>query len=223
MYEIIVAGIGPGNPDYLLPAAAKAIASAKVLVGGRRALDQYAQNPSAGQKTMAVTRDIEAVMTFIRKEQQHGDVVVMVSGDPGYYSLLDALRRHFSAGCLRVIPGLSAMQLAFARLALPWHGARLLSFHGRVPKEQDLQYEHGCIAGMLTDRKYTSKTIPAILLAHGWPKKTRLFICARLSYADENITSTTLGEAERLPETANGILIVVDEAENVLETGGREG
>ncbi len=217
MHEIIVAGIGPGNPDYLLPAAAKAIASAKVLVGGRRALSQYAQDSSAGQKTMTVTRDIEAVMAFIREEQQHSDVVVMVSGDPGYYSLLDALRRHFPAGCLRVIPGLSAMQLAFARLALPWHEARLLSFHGRVPKEQDLRYEQGCIAGMLTDRKYTSKTIPAVLMAHGWPQKTRLFICARLSYADENIIKTTLGEAANLPETANGILIAVDEAEKIPE------
>lgn len=219
MHEIIVAGIGPGNPAYLLPAAAEAIAGAKVLVGGRRALAQYAQNPAAGQKTMAVTRDIEAVMGFIRGEWQRSDVVVMVSGDPGYYSLLDALRRHFPAGCLRVIPGLSAMQLAFARLALPWHEARLLSFHGRVPKEQDLTYEPGCLAGMLTDRKYTSKTIPAVLMAHGWPKKTRLFICTRLSYADESIVETTLGGAAALPEVANGILIVMDEKAENAEQG----
>ncbi len=36
MNEIIVAGIGPGHPDYILPAAARAIHEAKVLVGGRR-------------------------------------------------------------------------------------------------------------------------------------------------------------------------------------------
>jgi cobalt-precorrin-7 (C5)-methyltransferase len=209
MHEIIVAGIGPGHPDYMLPAAAKAIAGAGVLVGGRRALAQFAKG--AGQKTMAITRDIAAVMDFIRQEAETEDVVVMVSGDPGYYSLLDALRRYFPSEQLRVIPGLSAMQLAFARLALPWHEAKLLSFHGRVPAAKDLQYEQGSIVGMLTDAKYTSKTIPAVLMAHGWPKETRLFICARLSYADEKIVRTTLAEAEVLPETAGGILIAMDE------------
>lgn len=209
MHEIVVAGIGPGHPDYLLPAAAKAIAEAKVLVGGRRALAQFAKG--AGQKTMAVTRDIAAVMDFIRQETETAEVVVMVSGDPGYYSLLDALRRHFPVTKLRVIPGLSAMQLAFARLTLPWHEARLLSFHGRVPAEKELLYEKGSLLGMLTDKKNTSKTISVVLMAHGWPKETRLFICARLSYADEKIVRTTLGEAGDLPEISSGILIAVDE------------
>ena len=41
--KIIVAGIGPGNPDYMVPMARQVIAEAKVLVGGRRALGQFAQ------------------------------------------------------------------------------------------------------------------------------------------------------------------------------------
>ena len=44
MNDIIVAGIGPGHPDYMLPAAARAIREAQVLVGGRRALAQFEQN-----------------------------------------------------------------------------------------------------------------------------------------------------------------------------------
>ena len=104
MNDIIVAGIGPGHPDYMLPAAARAIREAQVLVGGRRALAQFARE---GQRTMAVTGDITAVMQFIREALATSYVVVMVSGDPGYYSLLDALRRHFPAACIRVIPGLS--------------------------------------------------------------------------------------------------------------------
>ena len=43
MNDIIVAGIGPGHPDYMLPAAARAIREAQVLVGGRRALAQFAR------------------------------------------------------------------------------------------------------------------------------------------------------------------------------------
>ena len=96
-YRIIVAGIGPGHGDYMTPAAHQAILSAKVLVGGRRALSQFA---AEGQRTMAITRDIPAVLQFIREELTASDVVVMVSGDPGYYSMLDA-----SARCRWHFPG----------------------------------------------------------------------------------------------------------------------
>ena len=51
MNEIIVAGIGPGHPDYMLPAAARAIREAQVLVGGRRALSQFARK---GQRTISL-------------------------------------------------------------------------------------------------------------------------------------------------------------------------
>ena len=208
-YKIIIAGIGPGNPDYMVPLARKAIEGAKALVGGRRALAQYAAGgAAAGQHTMAVTRDIEAVMAFIHEEIREHDVVVMVSGDPGYYSLLDAVKREFPPEYLDVIPGISAMQLAFARLAIPWHDARLVSFHGRQPEREKILYQAGAIIGMLTDAKFTSRTIPPILMECGWSGEARLHICTRLSYDDENIVTIRLREAENYPEAKNGILIV---------------
>ena len=41
--KIIVVGIGPGSPDYLLPKAKIVINQAKVLLGGRRALAEFSQ------------------------------------------------------------------------------------------------------------------------------------------------------------------------------------
>ncbi len=41
-YRVIVVGIGPGAPDYLIPAAKREIDRAKVLVGSKRALATYA-------------------------------------------------------------------------------------------------------------------------------------------------------------------------------------
>lgn len=204
--KIIVAGIGPGNPAYMLPEALRAIREARVLVGGRRALAQFAG--SGGQEQFAIGRDIPAVLSFIRQKLSNADVVVMVSGDPGYYSLLDALRREFSAAMIQVIPGISSIQLAFARLALPWHDADLWSFHGRVPEEGRLAYTPGRVAGMLTDGTYDSHRIPRLLLAKGWPKETGLVICSRLSYEDEAVIRTTLAEAENYPVYSHCVLVV---------------
>ena len=144
-HRIVVAGIGPGNPDFVLPAARAAIEGAEVLVGGSRALADFARQ---GQETMTIRGDIDAVLSFIREKLQKTHVVVMVSGDPGYYSLLDALRREFPPQALVVIPGVSSLQMAFARLALPWHEARLASFHGRVPQAKEIAYKEGALLGL---------------------------------------------------------------------------
>ncbi len=204
-HRIIVAGIGPGNPAYVLPAAAQAIREAAVLVGGARALADFAR---PGQRTMTIRGDIPAVMTFIRETLAQDDVVAMVSGDPGYYSLLDALRREFPPEILTVIPGVSSVQFAFARLALPWHDASLLSFHGRQPSASELTYQPGRLLGMLTDTKYNSRTIAALLMNQGWPRETSVAVCSRLSYEDEAIWRTTLSEAAQAEARMNCVMVV---------------
>ena len=201
-----MAGIGPGHPDYVLPAALRAIREAKVLVGGSRALSDFARE---GQRTMAIRGDIPSVLSFIREALSDSDVVVMVSGDPGYYSLLDALRRDFDEDCISVIPGISSVQFAFARLALPWHDASLLSFHGRRPSDDELAYAPGRVIGMLTDGKRSSRTIPKLLMDMGWPKETKAAICARLSYDDESIVRTTLAGATEAQEETHCVLVVM--------------
>ena len=205
-HKVIVAGIGPGHPDYVLPAAIRAIREAEVLVGGSRALSDFAQE---GQRTMTIRGDIPAVLEFIREALSGSDVVVMVSGDPGYYSLLDALRREFDEECLSVIPGISSVQFAFARLALPWHDASLLSFHGRRPSDAELAYEPGRVIGMLTDTKNSSRTIPKLLMEMGWPEDAKAAICARLSYEDERVVRTTLAEAATEKEETHCVMVVM--------------
>ena len=200
-----MAGIGPGHPDYVLPAAIRAIREAEVLVGGSRALSDFAHE---GQRTMTICGDIPAVLEFIREALSGSDVVVMVSGDPGYYSLLDALRREFDEECLSVIPGISSVQFAFARLALPWHDASLLSFHGRRPSDAELAYEPGRVIGMLTDTKNSSRTIPKLLMEMGWPEDAKAAICARLSYEDERIVRTTLAGAVSEKEETHCVMVV---------------
>ena len=203
--KIIVAGIGPGSIDYISPIALKTIKSAKVLVGGKRALSYFATD---NQISCSITSDILAVVNFIKTQIKNNDIVVMASGDPGYYSILDTLRREFSSTIIKVIPSISSMQLAFARLSLSWYNATLLSFHGRRPTDEQLCYSPGKIIGMLTDGEYNSHTIPPILISNGWQRNSKLTICSRLSYDDEQIIETTLESALELEVVKHCVLIV---------------
>ena len=110
---------------------------------------------------------------------------------------------------LLVIPGISSVQFAFARLALPWHDASFLSFHGRRPSDEELSYRPGRVLGIITDKAYSSRTIPQLLMELGWPKGAKTAICARLSYGDERIVRTTLGGAISEREETHCVVVVI--------------
>ncbi len=206
--KIIVAGIGPGDEAYITPAALKKIRAARFLVGGRRALSDFA---TENQETFPITGDLDAVLNFIREKILIDEVTVMVSGDPGYYSILDLLRKNFPPDLIEVIPSISAMQLAFARLALPHHSATLASFHGRRPDDEILKFRPGKILGLLTDDKFNSATVSKILIGLGWQKNFTLVIFSRLSYPDEKIFFTTPDAAANSEPVKNCILILLPE------------
>lgn len=202
--KIIIAGIGPGDKSYITPVALEKIQSAKFLLGGRRALKDFS---SADQEIFPITADLESAINFIREKILIDNVVVMVSGDPGYYSMLDLIKKNFPLEIIEVIPSISAMQLAFAKLSLSWHDAKLLSFHGRRPNDEDLKFTPQKILGMLTDAKFNSATISQILIDNGWDKNSKLAICSRLSYPDEKIILTTLEKAINSDPVKHCILI----------------
>ena len=203
--KIIVVGMGPGNPRCVLPVAMESVQKAKILVGGRRLLADYAQE---GQKTFPITGNLVETTEFLRREVVGNDVTIMVSGDPGYYSLLDLLRREFPSERIVTIPGISSLQYAFGRLNMPWHDAALVSFHGRDPSDEQISFSPGKTMGMLTDKERNSKTIAARLLRLGWPKDATFCILERLSYPDEKITVSTLADAAASKATGHCILIV---------------
>lgn len=206
-FTLYVVGIGPGTPAYILPAALERIRSARVLVGSQRALDDYSQE---GQKVFPVTGKLSALQEFIEKELALSDVVVMVSGDTGYYSLLPYLKRTFgSTTKIEVIPGISSVQLAFARMGEVWQDATLVSFHGRIVGEDKLGYTQGKKMAFLTDKEYTPAKIASVLLDHGWPQTAKLTAFERLGYEDENRADGNLQEMTTLVGFSHAVVVVV--------------
>ena len=202
---ITVVGIGPGDGAYLIPAAQTAIAQAAVLVGGARALAAYAR---PGMATRVIDGDLGGVLDFIARQGETQPVVVLVSGDPGFYSLLPQLRQRFPPPRLRVIPGISALQLAFARLGEVWHDAELFSFHGRDVPPQALVYRGGRKMAFLTDRQHTPQYIAGLLRRQGWPN-VPVAVCRRLSYPDEEILRLDLAAACALADASPAVMVVL--------------
>lgn len=204
-HKIVVVGIGPGHPDYLIPLAAARIRAAAYLVGSRRALTTFAPQTA---EIRAVDRDIAGLFDDIEAALSRCDVVVMVSGDPGFYSLLPALKARFVATEIEVIPGLSSMQVAFAHHGLIWQDAELLSVHGRELAAERWRHRPGRKVAFLTDALMHAAAIAERLLTEGWPETAEVFLGRNLSYDEEERLRIRLSDARQIEGWQHCVMIV---------------
>lgn len=124
-----VIGIGPGSPEWLPPAISELVLTCNVLIGGNRALNLF---PDFQGEKYCLTGDLESGMAVLKKASpEKNRVGVLVSGDPGFFSLLPRLKKVFPERLISVHPGISSLQLVFARAGLPWQEAAFVSVHGR--------------------------------------------------------------------------------------------
>ncbi|MEV0181553.1 precorrin-6y C5,15-methyltransferase (decarboxylating) subunit CbiE [Streptomyces sp. NPDC050625] len=121
---ITVVGTGTGAP-----VPEDVLAGAALVVGGRRHLDAV-RLPEAAERIVLgpLAPALDAVERYLDKGAR---VVVLASGDPGFFGIVRALAERFGAGRLDVRPGVSSVATAFARLGLPWDDAVVVSAHGR--------------------------------------------------------------------------------------------
>jgi precorrin-6B methylase 1 len=73
----------------------------------------------------------DAVVRVLEEEARSGGVTLIVSGDPGFYSLAKKVTGHFGRQNVRIIPGISSLQLLASRLGRSWVGVACLTVHGR--------------------------------------------------------------------------------------------
>ncbi|MEU2774296.1 precorrin-6y C5,15-methyltransferase (decarboxylating) subunit CbiE [Streptomyces sp. NPDC007162] len=121
---ITVVGTGTGAP--LPPDVA---AGAGLVVGGRRHLD--AVRLPEGAERVVLGPLAPALDAIERHLDKGGRVLVLASGDPGFFGVVRVLAERFGAERLDVRAGVSSVAAAFARVGLPWDDAVVVSAHGR--------------------------------------------------------------------------------------------
>ncbi|PZG14461.1 precorrin-6y C5,15-methyltransferase (decarboxylating) subunit CbiE [Micromonospora craterilacus] len=126
---VTVAGIDAGGRPGD-PVLAEALAGAGLVVGAARHL-AVVPVPD-GCPTVVLGPLAPALARLTAAVTAGTPVVVLASGDPGFFGIVRRLR---AAGlALRVLPAVSSVAAAFARAGLPWDGAAVVSAHGRDPR-----------------------------------------------------------------------------------------
>jgi len=125
------------------PEAAAALAAARAVVGAPRHLRLVPD----GKELIELKHLDEALDTL---SQTTTPTVVLASGDPGFFGIVRALRARGITP--RVIPAVSSVAEAFARIGLDWDDALVVSAHGRDP--------HRALAAALAHPKTAILTAP---------------------------------------------------------------
>ncbi|WP_041587751.1 precorrin-6y C5,15-methyltransferase (decarboxylating) subunit CbiE [Thermincola potens] len=203
---LTVVGVGPGSESYLTPLARQAIDEAEVIVAGERLLEAFA---GEGKSTFVIKNNLEDVVNFIKKNLKEKKVAVLASGDPGMYGILNFLLRHFSPEQMEVIPGISSVQLACARLRISWHDAVITSVHGREIKGLvDLVRNHDKVI-TLTDYRLTPAVVAQELIAAGVVGK-KVWVCQNLSYSNEFVREFSLESLAKSPGYPGSVMVIVN-------------
>ncbi|MFA7561821.1 MAG: cobalt-precorrin-7 (C(5))-methyltransferase [Methanoculleus sp.] len=185
--KIVGVGCGPG---MLTVEAATTIAGASLIYGSTRAIELVRDVIPPGCETHEI-----ADYRSLRSLPDHA--VVLSTGDPMLAGL------GYLPG--EVVPGISSLQVAFARLKIPLTRAAIVSAHGkdhgRAVAEAREEFVRGKVIFLVADPAFDLGVLAADL-----PPGTRIAVCEDLGYPEERIAAGTAAEP---PVPGGGLYVVV--------------
>ena len=203
---ITLAGVGCGLKDTTTPEVSRAIAQADVIYGAPRLLE----NIGGGAKRYPYYRK-EEILPSLQTLQQHPTVnqaVVLFSGDSGFYSGCEKLYRALKEelNCrIRILPGISSLQLFASRLGISWQDAKLFSLHGKNKQEWlPILLDSACHNEKTLFLTSGAEDLQVIRQKVQERKELSLYYGYNLSYPDEQIEEVT---EQTPPLTKKGLYV----------------
>ncbi len=175
-----IIGIGEDGVMGLLPATRAVIDAAEVIIGGER---HHRLTPDATAKRIAWPSPFDAMIDTIQSYRGQR-VVILVTGDPLWFSIGARIGRAIDPSEITYHPQLSAFQLAAARMGWSLADVETLTVHGR-PVEQMIAFIQPNVRLLvLTTGAQTPNQIATFLTERGFGN-SKMTVLAAMGGADE--------------------------------------
>jgi len=196
---VYAVGIGPGAPEHLTRRGARIIREADVVVGFSTVVE-FVRDEIAGETLTCGYRDEpETLAAFADRIDDGASGVAVLMGDPNHsgYQFLGKVEAAVDVP-VRVIPGISSLQVAASRARTPMEETTFVTLHKSGSIEADLRRLERDVGDrhlLVLPRPFDwmPERIAHRLLAVGAPDCEAL-VLERLTHDDESITRTTLRE-----------------------------
>ncbi|WP_342642554.1 precorrin-6y C5,15-methyltransferase (decarboxylating) subunit CbiE [Rhodoligotrophos ferricapiens] len=198
-------GIGEDGLAGLSGTAGLLIEQAALVVGGPRHLEMV-ERSGKGRKLAWVSPIAETLPEITRRR---GDpVVVLASGDPFFYGIGNLLARSVAPGEMLVIPALSSVSLATARLHWPFEEISIISLCGRPIEGLAPLLQTGRRLLALSADETTPAAVAGYLSQRGFGQST-IHVLERLGGKAERIRQTRADQFN-LPDIARLNLLGIE-------------
>jgi precorrin-6B methylase 1 len=115
--------------------------------------------------------------------------------------------KHFGRAACQLIPGVSAVQVAFARMGLEWSDARITSAHGRTPpltaEELTRIDKLAILGGTQESLQWTASAAGALRASHV------AYLCENLTLPDERVRPMTPEELAAADASPLSIVLLI--------------
>jgi len=202
--KIPVIGIGPDGAAGLSVRCRELLGAAEIIFGSDAALRLL---PELSAERIAIGSDLPAAVERLRAALGKKRIAVVASGDPLFYGTARYFCEKVGPDQFEVVPHVSSMQLAFARIKETWEEAYLSDLSARPLEDAIDKIRTAETVGLFTSDANNPARVARELLARGIDYFS-VWVCENLGGKDERITKGELTDIRDMRFDPLNILIL---------------
>jgi precorrin-6Y C5,15-methyltransferase (decarboxylating) len=201
--KINIIGIGNDGLAGLTAKARDLIVSADLVLGSDNTLSLM---PELKAERYRIGTDLQEVVRTVESNAAKR-LVIVASGDPLFYGVARYLCDRLGKDRFEVLPHVSSMQLAFARVKESWEEAYLTNLATHSLDEVLERIRTAEVVGLFTSEKEDPPTIARQLLARGLDY-FHAYVCENLGAPDERVTQGELTDIQSMEFSPLNVMIL---------------
>ena len=215
--KVHIVGIGDDGVEGMTAQARRLVEAADVLVGPESCATLV---PAALRGRLVAAGNLEELVERIEAAGQKR-VVVLASGDPLFYGTARYVCSKLGKDRFEVVPHVSSMQLAFARVKESWEEAFLANLSGQSIERVIDRVRSSETAGLFTSDQWPAPAVARALLDEGIDY-FQAYVCENLGSPDERVTQGSLADIAKDSFASPNVMILVRKAK-VADRPGQVG
>jgi precorrin-6Y C5,15-methyltransferase (decarboxylating) len=215
--KVQIVGIGDDGVEGMTAQARRLVEAADVLVGPESCATLV---PASLRGRLVAAASLEELVERIEAAGPKR-VVVLASGDPLFYGTARYVCSKLGKDRFEVVPHVSSMQLAFARVKESWEDAFLANLSGQSIERVIDRVRSSETAGLFTSDQWPAPAVARALLDEGIDA-FQAYVCENLGSPDERVTQGSLADIAKDSFASPNVMILVRKAK-VADKPGQVG
>ena len=205
--KVHIVGIGDDGVDGMTAHARRLVEAAELLLGPESCVGML---PGTIAGKLSTAANLEELVERIEKAGSQ-TIVVLASGDPLFYGTARYVCSKLGKDRFEVVPHVSSMQLAFARVKESWEEAFLTNLSGQSIERVIDKIRTSETVGLFTSEQWPPSAVAQTLLEEGI-EYFQAYVCENLGSPDERVTQGSLAEIAKESFSGLNVMILVRKA-----------